>query len=64
VDLHGGEVIAGSDVCEAHEGMHQGELAGVIKPRSWKSFPCRSNGRFGEPLQLAAIDEGLCYTLR
>jgi hypothetical protein len=56
VDLDGGEVIAGSDVREAHEGMHQGELAGMIKPQSWNAFPCRTNGRFGEPLQLAAID--------
>ena len=59
VDIRSGEAIAGSDVREAHEGMHQGELAGVIKPQSWNAFPCRTNGRFGEPSEFAAIDEGL-----
>ena len=59
VDLRSGEAIAGGDVREAHEGVHQGELAGVIEPQSWNAFPCRSNGRFSESLQLAAIDEGL-----
>lgn len=32
---------------EAHEGVHQGELAGMIEPQSRKAFPCRGNGRFG-----------------
>lgn len=42
---------------EAQEGLHRGELAGAIEPQSRNAFPCRSNGRFSEPL-LAAIDEG------
>ena len=49
VDLASGEAIAGGDVREAHEGVHQGALAGVIKPQSWNAFSRRSNGRFGEP---------------
>ena len=32
VDLRGSKAIAGGDVREAHEGVHQGELAGVIEP--------------------------------
>jgi hypothetical protein len=44
---------------EAHNGVHQGELAGMIEPQSRNAFPCGTKGRFGEPLQLAAIDEGL-----
>jgi hypothetical protein len=59
VDLPSGKAIAGGDVREAHESVHQCELAGVIEPQSRNAFPCRSNGRFGEPSQLAAIDEGL-----
>ena len=58
VYLRRGKAIAGGDVREAHEGVHQGELAGMIDPQSRNAFPCRSNGRFGEPSQLAAIDEG------
>lgn len=63
VDLRSGKAIAGGDVREAHEGVHQGELAGTIEPQSRNAFHCRSNGRFSEPLQLAAIEEGLAGVL-
>jgi hypothetical protein len=46
-------------VREAHESVHQGELPGVIESQSRNAFSRRSNGRFGEAPQLAAIDESL-----
>ena len=59
VDFCSGKAVAGGNVREPHEGVHQSELAGMIEPQSRNAFPGRSNGRFGEPSQLAAIDEGL-----
>ena len=44
---------------EAHEGVHQGKLAGVVEPQSRNALPCRGNGRFGESSQLATVNEGL-----
>ena len=41
VDLRSGKAIAGGDVREAHEGVHHGELAGMIEPQSRNAFPCR-----------------------
>jgi hypothetical protein len=50
VDFGGGEGVARSDVREAHEGVHQGELARVIEPQSGNALACRSDGRLSEPL--------------
>ena len=59
IEFCGGNAVAGGDVREAHEGVHQGKLAGMVEPQSRNAFPRRGNGRFSEPSQLAAIDEGL-----
>ena len=31
VDLLGGESVGGRDVSEAHEGVHEGELSGMVE---------------------------------
>jgi hypothetical protein len=54
-----GKAVAGGDVRETHEGMHQGKLAGVIEAQSRNALSRRSDGRFGEPSQLATVNEGL-----
>jgi len=59
MEFCGGEAVAGGDVRKAHEGVHQGKLAGMMEAQSRNALACRSNGRFGEAPQLAAINEGL-----
>ena len=54
-----GKAVAGGDVRETHEGLHQGKLAGVIEAQSRNALSRRSDGRFGEPSQLATVNEGL-----
>src|SRR4029077_13489521 len=53
------EGIAAGNVGEAHERMHQGELARVVKLEPGNALSRRGDRRFGEPAQLTAIDEGL-----
>ena len=38
VELGRGEGIAGRDVCEAHERMHESELARVIEFEAWNTL--------------------------
>jgi hypothetical protein len=58
VDFGGGEGIAGCDVCEAYERVHQGELPRVIELEAWDALSGRRDRRFRELSQLAAIDKG------
>src|ERR1700726_111397 len=59
IEFCGGKAVAGGDVREAHDGVHQGKLAGGVEPQSRNALPRRGNGRFGEPSQLATVNEGL-----
>ena len=59
MDFGGGEGIAGSDVCEADERMHQCKLPRVIELEARNALSGRYDGRFRELSQLAAIDKGL-----
>jgi hypothetical protein len=58
VDFGSGEGIAGRDVCEAHERVHEGELPRVIKLEARNAFSSRGDRWFRELSQLAAIDKG------
>ena len=58
VDFGSGEGIAGCDVCEAQERMHQGELPRVIELEARNAFSRRGDRRFRKLSQLAAIDKG------
>ena len=57
MDFCGSEGIAGGNVGEPHEGMHQGELSWVVELETGNAFACRGNCRFGEASQLAAVDK-------
>ena len=59
VDLGGGEGAASGDVGEAHEGVHQGELSGMVDFEARNAPPGWTNGRLGELAKLTAVDEGL-----
>jgi len=50
---------AGGDVGEAHEGVHQGELSGMVEFQTGNAPPGWTNGRLSELAELAAVDEGL-----
>ena len=54
VDFGSGEGIAGRNVCEAHERMHEGELPRVIELEARNAFARRGDRRFGKFPQLAA----------
>ena len=58
VDLGSGEGVAGRNVCEAYERMHEGKLPRVIELEARNAFARRGDRRFGKFSQLAAIDEG------
>jgi hypothetical protein len=58
VDFGSGEGIAGRNVCEAHERMHEGELPRVIELEARNAFSRRGDRRFRKFSQLAAIDKG------
>ena len=49
MDFRGGKVVAGGNVREAHESVHQGKLAGMIEPQPRNAFSRRSNGRLSGP---------------
>ena len=48
VEFGGGEGIAGCDMCEAHERMHQGELPRVVELETRNALSRRGDRRFGE----------------
>ena len=58
VDFGSGEGIAGRDMCEAHECVHEGELPRVIALEARNALSRSGDGRLRELSQLAAIDEG------
>jgi hypothetical protein len=67
VDFGGVEGIAGRNVCEAHERMHEGELPRVIQLEARNALSRRGDRWFRELSQLAAIDKVSrisCWTLR
>src|SRR5262252_316280 len=57
VDLGGGEGAAGGDVGEADEGVHQGELSGMVEFQARNASSGRGNGRLRQVAKLAAVDE-------
>ena len=59
VDFGSGEGIAGRNVCEADERMHEGELPRVIELEARNALSRRRDRRLRELSQLAAIDKGL-----
>jgi hypothetical protein len=59
VEFGRGESIAGRDVCEAHERMHESELARVIELEARNTLSGRGDRRFRKFSQLTAIDKGL-----
>ena len=58
MEFGSGEGIAGCDVGEAYERVHQGKLPRVIELEAGNALSGRRDGRFRELSQLAAIDEG------
>ena len=58
MDFGGGDGIAGCDVCEAYQRMHEGELPRVIELEARNALSRRCDCRFRELSQLAAIDKG------
>jgi hypothetical protein len=59
MDFAGAEGAGRCDLSEAHQGMHYGQLPGIVELEAGNTFAGRGMRRFGEILELPAIDEGL-----
>jgi hypothetical protein len=59
VDLLGGESVAGRDVSEAHERVHEGQFSGMVEFEAGDAFAVGQDGGLGELAELSTIDEGL-----
>jgi hypothetical protein len=58
-DLTGAEGAGCRDLGEAHQGMHQGQLPGIVELETGNAFAGRGEGGFGAFLELPAIDKRL-----
>ena len=59
VDLGGGEGTSGRYVGKAHEGVHEGELSGVVEFETRDAPSGGGNCRLRELAELTSVDEGL-----
>ena len=59
VELLGGESVGGRDVGEAHEGVHERQLSGMVEFEAGDASAVRQDGGLGELAELPAIHEGL-----
>ena len=59
MDLSGSEDAAGGDVSEAHQGMHESQLPGIVQLQTRNPFAATKHGGLGELAQLTAVDKGL-----
>ena len=58
VEFCGGKGVTGSDMGEAQQGMHEGELPGMIQFQAGNALAVGQQGRLAELAELAPIDEG------
>ena len=59
MDLLGSEFAGESNVRETYQGMHKGELTGMIELEARNTLAIGKNGWFGQFPQLTAIHEGV-----
>ena len=59
IEFGGGEGAAGSDVSEAYQGVHQGQLSWVVEFESRDTFTAGKHRGLGQVMELASIDEAL-----
>jgi hypothetical protein len=59
MEVSHGEGIAGGDVGEADERVHDGQLSRVVELEARNPFPVGQAGGFGELAQLPAVHERL-----
>lgn len=59
VQLLGGESVGGRDVSEAHQGVHEGELSGMVEFEAGDTSAVGQNGWLSELVELPTIHEGL-----
>ena len=59
IKFGGGEGAAGSDVSEADQGVHQGQLSWVVEFESRDAFTAGKHRGLGQVMELPSIDEAL-----
>jgi hypothetical protein len=58
VDFRGAEGPRCRDLSETDQGVHQGELSGIVELEAGDAFAGRGQGGFGKVSELPAIDKG------
>ena len=59
IKFGGSEGAAGSDVSEAYQGVHEGQLSRVVEFEPGDAFTTGKHGGLGQVMQLPSIDEAL-----
>jgi len=59
VDFACAEGVGGRDLGKSYEGVHEGQLSGIVELEARNAFAGRGDGGLGQPLKLAAIDKRL-----
>ena len=59
IKLGGSEGAAGSDVSEAYQGVHQGQLSRVVEFEPGDAFTAGKDSGLGQVMELPSIDEAL-----
>ena len=57
IKLGGGKSVAGSNVSEANQGMHEGKLSRVVEFEPRDAFTTGKHGGLGQVTQLTSIDK-------
>jgi hypothetical protein len=57
IKLGGGEGVAGGDVSEAYQGVHEGQLSWVVELESRDAFTAGEHGGLGEVMELTSVNK-------
>ena len=59
IKFGGGESVAGSDVSEAYQGVHEGQLSWVVEFESRDAFTAGKDSGLGQVMELAPVNKAL-----
>jgi hypothetical protein len=59
IKFGGGEGVAGSDVSEAYQGVHEGQLSWVVEFEPRDAFTTGKHGGLGQFVELASVNKAL-----
>ena len=59
IKFGGGEGVAGSDVSEAYQSVHEGQLSWVVEFEPRDAFTAGKHGGLGQVMELASVNKAL-----